>query len=266
MQGQTWVLLRGLVREQRHWEGFPERLGASLPGARIVTLDLPGNGSHWQQHSPWRIRGMVDGARADLAARGITGPYSLLALSLGAMTAFEWMSLYPGEIRRAVLLNTSLSACSPVWDRLRPRNYGLVLRALLTGIGPLERERLILRITTNQVADIEPVALRWAGYATECPVSQRNFLAQLVAAGTYRRPANPPACPVLLLNGGGDRLVHPRCSDRIAAVFGLPLARHPSAGHDLALDAADWVVAQVSQFARQTDPSAPIDRTPPSHA
>ena len=57
---------------------------------------------------------------------------------------------------------------------------------------------------------------------------------------------------MLLLNGAGDRLVDPRCSDRIAAAFGLPLHRHPRAGHDLPLDAPDWVAAEVAAFAAAT--------------
>lgn len=248
----TWVLLRGLIREREHWEGFEEVLAGVLPAARIVRVDLPGNGIHFRQASPWRIRDMVEGVRADLAADGHRRPFSLLALSLGGMTAFEWMSLYPGEIRRAALINTSLSAFSPVWHRLRPANYPLILRALLTGMGALDRERMILRITTNHVADIEPIARRWAGFHDLRPVSTRSFLAQLVAAGTYRRPARAPVCPVLVLNGGGDRLVDPRCSDRLAAAFGLPLERHPDAGHDLSLDAPQWLADRVAAFAART--------------
>ncbi len=41
----TWILLRGLVREQAHWEGFAERLASALgDGHRVLALDLPGNG------------------------------------------------------------------------------------------------------------------------------------------------------------------------------------------------------------------------------
>lgn len=246
----TWVLLRGLIREQRHWEQFPAVLAAQLPGARIVCIDLPGNGARCHEPSPWRIRGMVDGLRADLAARGEQGPFSVVALSLGGMTALEWMSLYPQEVRRAALINTSLSALSPFWHRLRPANYARMVAGVAAG--GIGRERMILDITTNQVDDIEPVAQRWAGYARQYPVSPRSMLAQLFAAGTYRRPAHGPSCPALVLNGGGDRLVDPRCSERVASVFGLPLERHPQAGHDLALDAPQWLAGRLAAFAGRT--------------
>lgn len=249
MSGQIWVLVRGLVREQRHWEQFPAQLAASLPAnSRVVCIDLPGNGLHWQQASPLSVAGMVDAARQDLAAQGVTGPVSLLALSLGAMTAFEWMSRYPQDVERAVLLNTSLSALSPFWQRLRPQNYLRMLRDTLIRRAPVHRERMILEISTRLVADREFYVRRWTGYALERPVSLANSLRQLLAAARYRAPAQPPRCPVLLLNGAGDRLVDPRCSDAVAAAFRLPLHRHPQAGHDLALDAPDWVVAEVTAF------------------
>ncbi len=243
---QCWVLLRGLIREQRHWETFPARLCAALPpGSRVICVDLPGNGLHFRERSPLSITAMVDAARADLARQGVQGPVCLLALSLGAMAAFEWMSRYPQEIQRAVLLNTSLSAYSPFWQRLRPHNYLRIVRDVLFRHSQEYRERMILEITTNLIADREVYVRRWTGYAHDQPVSVSNALRQLLAAARYQRPENLPACPVLLLNGGGDRLVNPQCSEAIAAGMNLPLRRHPQAGHDLSLDAPDWVIAEV---------------------
>lgn len=251
-QGQTWVLLRGLVREQRHWESFPAVLAARMPGARILCVDLPGNGGHNRETSPPSIAGMLEGARRDLAAQGVSGPVSLLSLSLGGMTAFEWMSRHPQEIERAVLINTSLRAFSPFWERLRPENYGRIVRNLLFSRDRERLERMILEITTNLLPDREPYVRRWTGYANENPVSLPNALRQLWAAARYAAPANPPLCPVLLLNGAGDRLVNPRCSDRIATALNLPLERHATAGHDVALDAGDWLADRVAAFAART--------------
>ena len=53
--GQTWVLLRGLMREQRHWGAFVELLAKAFPQHQVVTLDLPGNGLLHQRASPWRV-------------------------------------------------------------------------------------------------------------------------------------------------------------------------------------------------------------------
>ena len=37
---KTWVLLRGLAREHRHWEDFPEKLQQCFPDAQIITPNL----------------------------------------------------------------------------------------------------------------------------------------------------------------------------------------------------------------------------------
>ena len=59
----TWILLRGLVREQAHWNGFADRLAGAL-GAdhRVMCMDLPGNGVRHRDRSPTRIAAMVDAA------------------------------------------------------------------------------------------------------------------------------------------------------------------------------------------------------------
>ena len=38
---KTWVLLRGLTREHRHWDDFPEKLQRCFPEAQIISPDLP---------------------------------------------------------------------------------------------------------------------------------------------------------------------------------------------------------------------------------
>jgi hypothetical protein len=36
----TWVLLRGLMREQRHWGNFTQQFAQAHPHERIITLDF----------------------------------------------------------------------------------------------------------------------------------------------------------------------------------------------------------------------------------
>jgi pimeloyl-ACP methyl ester carboxylesterase len=64
-EGTEWLFLRGLVRESAHWDDFPERFAAGIPGVRVVTLDLPGNGRHWRLDSPLSIPGMMEFARRE---------------------------------------------------------------------------------------------------------------------------------------------------------------------------------------------------------
>jgi pimeloyl-ACP methyl ester carboxylesterase len=246
----SWVLLRGLMREQRHWGRFPGELAGVLPpDAQIITPDLPGNGRHHALHSAMTVAGMVEFCRADLRARGVPAPWSLLALSLGGMVAVEWASRYPQELARCVLINTSMRPYSRFHQRLRWQNYPAILRQLLCG-GMASQERLILRLTSRE-GDAEQRAdllQRWQDYQREYPVTRANALRQLWAAARFRAPAERPRVPLLILSSAGDQLVDPACSANLARAWQAPHAVHPGAGHDLPLDDGAWVAGQVGEW------------------
>ena len=252
----TWILLRGLTRECGHWGEFPAQLAARLPGARIVALDLPGNGALHRQRSPTRIADMLPACRAQLRAQDIAGPYHLLAMSLGALLALAWAAAYPQELAGGVLINTSLRGVSPFYRRLRPRSYPALLRVLAGGDSHA-REAAILRLTS---ARADPALLEtWSALRRRHPVTPRNALRQLLAAARFRVPAQPPAVPLLLLSGAADALVDPRCSAELAARWQLPLCQHPTSGHDLPLDDGPWVAERIAAWldARARLPQAP---------
>ena len=248
VNGNTWVLLRGLMREQRHWGAFPATLAAALPDARIITPDLPGNGERHLLDSATRVADMVEFCRQDLLARGLTPPYRLLALSLGGMVAVEWASRYPQEIASCVLINTSMRPYSPFYRRLRWQNYPALLRQLLLG-DQASQEALILRLTSFKVgAGNAKLVDQWLAYQRQYPVSRRNALRQLLSAARFRAPAIRPAMPLLILAGSRDRLVDPGCSRRLARAWQTAHENHPDAGHDLPLDQPDWVAQTVAQW------------------
>lgn len=256
---ETWILLRGLVRQSRHWEGFPAALAEARPGAHVHTLDLPGNGDLHRDVSPDTVAGMVEALRKQLAARGLRPPFHVMALSLGGMVAVDWLSRYPDELAAAVLINTSAAGFNPFWQRLRTVNYPALMRYFLFGRDHLAREEEVLRLTCNLLpADEErAVALRWADYAREYATSRSNALRQLRAAMRFRAPAQlPGSVPVLLVNGAGDRLVHPVCSVTLSGAWRCPLRVHPHAGHDLALDAPRWLAGTVSEWLENFDSQA----------
>ena len=246
---RTWLLLRGWAREARHWGKFPDELRAALPGWEMRTLDLPGNGRLCERRSPLSVPAMVDELRALHVRRG--GRYALLGLSLGAMACIDWALRYPGEVEACVLLNTSLRPFSRFYERLRPGAYGTILRSALFETDAARREAAILRMTSATARADAAVVAAWAGYAHERPVSRANVLRQLIAAARYRVPARAPRSPLLLLAGARDRLVSPSCSVRLASVWNVPLAVHPTAGHDLTLDDGPWVAAQVKEWLKR---------------
>jgi pimeloyl-ACP methyl ester carboxylesterase len=116
----SWVLLRGLTREARHWGDFADQLARALPGSaqetiQVLALDLPGNGVFHKEASPTSVTAMADFARAQLLARGLPPPYRIVAMSLGGMVAADWALRHPDEVDRLVLINTSMRpwAASP---------------------------------------------------------------------------------------------------------------------------------------------------------
>jgi len=248
----TWVLLRGLTREASHWGNFPQLLAQRLgPAHRVLALDLPGAGSRHRERSPTDVAALAAACRAALARTGTRGPCMLVALSLGGMVALEWARVAPGELRGCVLINTSAGGDSPMADRLNPRCWGTLMRLLVPGVSPQQREALVLAMTSSDPARHAGIPQQWAAIAAQRPVSRANALRQLLAAARYAAPARAPGVPLVLLASAGDNLVSARCSQRLARRWGVPLHMHPSAGHDLPLDAPDWLLRQLHLLSNQ---------------
>lgn len=248
----TWVLLRGLTRERGHWAGFDRRLSDRLSAfdaeVRVVALDLPGNGSLHHRSSPTRIESMTDDCRTQLRALGLPPPYRLVAMSMGAMVATDWATRDAAAVAGCVLINTSLRGIGPWYWRLRPANLIELLRVASMPLSALDKEAIILALTSHNAAAAEAVLGPWTALRTQHPVSRLNALRQLLAAARYRAPSQAPALPLLVLASRQDALVDSRCSQRLAAQWNAPIEWHPWAGHDLTLDDADWAAARIADW------------------
>jgi pimeloyl-ACP methyl ester carboxylesterase len=243
----TWILLRGLTRECRHWGEFPQVLRSTIADAKIITLDLPGNGRLNKMESPARVEQMADYCHAEMLARGLRPPYFLLAMSLGAMVAMAWTQCHADDINGCVLINTSLRHLSPFYQRLRPATYPVLLRRALLGGSPVEWEAMILGLTSKLADNSASILDAWVAWRRECPVSRRNALRQLWAASSYLMDGK--LLPrLLILASTQDRLVNPSCSRRLAQLLQADYAEHPNAGHDIPLDDAHWVADQVRDW------------------
>ncbi len=251
------VLLRGLSREQAHWGDFIGRLQRSVVNP-VLALDLPGVGQALNETAPASIFPMVQQLRRRLAATH-HGPCHLLAMSLGAMVAMEWASQYPQEVASLLLMNTSAAGLTPFYQRLKWQSYPLVVQALFASA--LKREQLILQLTANNVRLRQQQLPNWQHIALTRPVRKLDVLRQLVAASRFRLP-QMPACPVLLLASRADRLVDWHASQRMADLWQVPLLLHSCAGHDLALDAPDWVLQHAVPFYLQQNGPANAESLP----
>ncbi len=247
----AWVLLRGLVRESRHWGDFPLRMKAAYPGADVHCPDVPGNGARNGETSPRSIESMMEDCRAMVAATGATAPYRLLALSMGGMIATAWAQKHPGEIAHMVLVNTSMRPFSSFYRRLRPSSY-LALARAYAATKVESREAAILGVVSNVPAHRHAALAAWTVLARERPVRLANALRQLAAAARYSASPQRPAAPTLVLTSVRDRLVDSSCSRALTQAWQADLAVHPSAGHDLPLDDPDWLVTEVKRHCPPT--------------
>lgn len=243
---EHFILIRGLIREAAHWGDFLPKLQEQFPQAHFHCLDIPGAGVHFQTHSPMSISTMVDRMREDFLKLNLPGPAHLLAISLGGMISVNWMQRYPQDFKSCVLMNTSFSDYSPVWKRLRPSAFlGLLKAPLLKGF---KKEETILKVVSNNQHDYEKNALFWGKIIEERPVSVQNTLKQLLAAAAFRTHGFRPTIPTLILASTNDRMVSVECSRVIAQKWEVPLYENPTAGHDISLDAPDWVIDQLSSW------------------
>ncbi len=257
-----WLLLRGLIREQRHWLGFPAFFQARVQGpdetpTTVVTADLPGFGTQNEAPVPDTVAGFVDDLRQRLRpVLSVGEPCGIVAVSLGGMVALTWMAQHPADFVAGVVINSSLSDLSPVWHRMRPANWPKILRAPF--MGSRARERMLLGMTRHQ-GNLDEDADRYAQIARSTKPHRHNALGQMRAAIKLRSPERVDV-PTLVLASTGDELVSYRCSAAMAQRLSLPLRLHEgtgadAAGHDLPLDAPDWVCARINEWVQTLAPA-----------
>jgi pimeloyl-ACP methyl ester carboxylesterase len=244
-----WLFVRGLSREARHWLPFPERFEHDVPGARVHLLDLPGAGTEWRRRAPLSVGGVMrDVRRRWLRLRDAhPGPWAILGISLGGMVVLRWIGEHADDFERAVVINTSAADLSPPWGRMRLGVMPGIARAIRTD-DAVAREREVLRATTRIFEGHDALAVQWAAYHRDQPITRRNVLLQLAAAARFRSPPSVHV-PLLVLAAAYDPLARAACGRRIADKYHSRFELHPTAGHDLPLDDPGWVTERVAAFA-----------------
>ena len=253
----TWILLRGLTREARHWGAFPalfcQGLDA-LPAALGVTqLELPGNGRERGQRAPLSVAEMVGRVRSSAVEQGLRAPYRLLAMSLGGMVATAWAQQHPEEIERLVLINTSMRPFCSIPERLRPTAWPAVARLAAAWGNAPACERIIHDLTCKRRDTVGDDLARWIEIRRSASVTAANGLRQLWAAARFSAEREAPCCPTLLLSSALDDLVNPLCSTRVAAHWRATHAVHPWAGHDLPHDDPHWTCKTIADWLAALD-------------
>jgi pimeloyl-ACP methyl ester carboxylesterase len=216
-----FVLIRGLAREAGHWHEFDRGLTEHFADAVIERHDLPGNGARWRDASPLDVGAMAAELRASVWAEH-RSPTVLVAISLGAMVCLEWLRRWPADpLVGLVAINTSVGGLCWPWERMRVPASLYTLRTLLER-DPVACELAVLDLTTSEHRRDRALAEQHAAIHRERPIRRSNVLRQMIATASFRVDRFTPAIPVLLLNSARDRMVDPRCSQKLAHTLDDP--------------------------------------------
>ena len=245
---RTWILLRGLGREQGHWGPFSDIFASNFPDDEVLMIDLPGAGEFRDLTSPRDMNGIFQFVRAQAIERTkAQAQFCLVSISLGAMVALEWLKQRPDDLSGCVLINSSSKAVSPIFHRLRWQVWRKFL-SLITITSPREREKAIIELVINSEAARERALPLWYRLAVERPIRYINFTNQLLAASRFKTLPAHPDVPMLILCGLGDRFVDPSCSILMHEKMKWPVEKHPWGGHDLTWDDPQWVTQKIRSW------------------
>jgi pimeloyl-ACP methyl ester carboxylesterase len=239
MTTNNWIFLRGLTRGNAHWSQFPEIFLNQNPGCEIELLEIPGNGTVSEVPTSTDPLKVIEFIRNKSQFCQQKKNFNLCGISLGGMIALKWAELYPSEVQSLSLINSSLRETSPFYQRLRPQCYLQILKAALSR-STTEQESLILQITSNNFESTKENIPSFAEFAEKHPVTIKNLINQLILANKITIQKNP-ALPMKVIWSERDRLVNNLCSQKIALKLNAKTYIHPTAGHDLPLDAPDWL-------------------------
>lgn len=241
------VLLRGLIREKRHWNDIPERLQAKIPEANLIFLDLPGAGERYKEKFPVNIKSLISDLHNKLEQKATSKERAIVGISLGGMITFNWIKNYPLDFQKSIIINSSARNLSPIHKRFNLKEYER-LKDIVLSMEPSERERVIIDLTCNCIGeeDRERISKKYGDFYTEYPMSKANVIRQLLVGAKMKAPKFEHN--MLICSGEKDNLVSSECSKALAKFYNAKTHFHSEAGHDLSLDCPDWLCDNIANF------------------
>jgi pimeloyl-ACP methyl ester carboxylesterase len=247
---EKWMLIRGLSRQQLHWGDFPEYLHR-LSGGEVIFEDLPGFGTRCHQDSPSSIEGIAEVLAPSVFsdANLVGGKINLVGISMGGMVALCLAKAHPEKVASLTLINSSFKPYAKFYERLQPAAYAGFLRAWFN---PVKRysEREILRLSSNLRGGDHVLLNEWLAYRRKQPPSRLATIKQILAASQFEFNDPAPAEHVLFIASKKDRIVSDKCSENAAMAWGADYRCHHYAGHDLPLDAPQWLAEHIVEWHR----------------
>ncbi|NVJ60635.1 MAG: alpha/beta hydrolase [Gammaproteobacteria bacterium] len=239
------ILLRGLGRDQLHWQPLLEALHKTLPDWIIETPDIPGAGILYQQSAPLNLDDYIKPLEQQVS-QSFDGTTVVLGLSLGGMLALTWAKQRPELFNRVIAVNSS-SRLTTFYRRLLVYKVWKYPGALARWSMPI-KENAIYHLTCNRRPMPEGLLKRWVDIQNRHPVSVVTQLRQIWAAFKFK-PAPADQMPeVSIISSKSDRLVDYRCSVNLASHYKTEVIFHTWAGHDLPQDDPVWLAETLKSL------------------
>lgn len=244
MESKNLLAIRGLTRGNVHWGHFPNTLKKLFPHIELDLAEIPGNGTCFNETTPTDVEEVISSIRRKFKFDG--KKFYIMGISLGGMVGLKWAELFPEEVLGVLPVNASLGQFSPFHKRLQPIQYSQLGKTLFER-DLLKREKIVLGITSNNLAAGEQFLPEFSEFSKKHPIKHTNFVRQLLLASKIKLQKKP-VVPVKIIYSQNDRLVHPSCSRAIANAFNLQASVHPEAGHDIPIDDPQWLAREAALF------------------
>lgn len=249
--GSPVVLVMGLGLPASAWRAQVEALA---PHHRVLTFDNRGVGGSDAPSGPYRIDELAGDALALIDHLGWEDAH-LAGISMGGMIAQQLALDAPGRVRSLALLSTSGRGLGwkPSPGGLR-NGLGVVF-----GRGEARYRALQEQLFSQEALErFDPGQLSRAMEARLGPLPPlRTFLSQYAAVVRFRseeRLGELDGLPALVVQPGGDRVIHPGESVRLARL--IPSARlvaFPGSGHGVIVEQAEAVNRLLLAHFRRAD-------------
>ncbi len=252
-KGPDLVMLHGWGMHAGVWQMVITALESNF---RVHTVDLPGHGRSRDNEVAATLNRWAEQVAESVIPR-LSGPACWLGWSLGGMVALQLAHDYPSQIRRLMLVATSLrfSQASDWRDAVVPE----VLEGFANNLqqdhhGTLQRF-LALQVTGDAQARHTLKALRQ--HIMEQPEPEAVALEtglEMLRAVDLRSLAAQLHQPVLLIGGERDRLVSPAALRNVAELLTQSqLEIIPAAGHAPFISQPETFVSLVKAYCEQSD-------------
>lgn len=245
----NFYLLRGLIREQKHWGEYPKNLLAAFPGATVNYLEIPGTGEFFKQNSLYNLEEVVEFCRNQYQVKHTPDTINvMLTISMGGMITSEWLKRYPQDFDAVVLINSSFKGLSPFYKRVKPGAIWSFFKIALT-LNRAKKEQKIIDLVINDSSKHHETLKKWREIDKLRPVALKNAFKQIWSAATFSPLLKKPNfSKILILASTADKLCDYTCSVKIHHKWQGRIRFHQTAGHDLPTDDPDWITYHIKEF------------------